>query len=524
MASVYWNNNRVFAAFAEVETIVARHLAKENFFFFSFSEKIIRERLAQRFVEVCFYDYSKLCFTRYAHAEDPLPRERVLKLSGLRVDQETGQLKISISFFCNCFLKFCFLWLRLFWYIISSIRFSGSSKKKPTTLMYGVLAESIFYNDSDKRFITYLNSGPITPVTGSGNRIVYYTKKQQSQSDKNVLYHPLPVEALIRNGSFGFFQLLSLLKEHSIAFFVFLFTVIRHPLLAVLYSDAAYSSVIKKMDGWRAIDHVIISNANFQQYTWMRATEKNFRVHQVYYSQNIKPLIFRQDPIAGDYPAYKHMKVDEMWVWTEDIGNYLRELGFEGTIHVTGPVLWYLPATVEKMENFDIIIFDITPINKKAELEYGVINNFYSTENLFLYINDIIQTCAEINEQYGISVRLFLKHKRTMGEMHDKTYPDFINKLVDSGKLSGLIDPKEDIYSLISKTGMSVTIPFSSTSIIAGRLNKPAVVYDFSESLINNYAVTENISFVSGKKELKQKIVSTFGLEKNRNFSNQHTN
>jgi transaldolase len=147
------------------------------------------------------------------------------------------------------------------------------------------------------------------------------------------------------------------------------------------------------MDGWKAIDHVIITNSNFQQYTWMQAEKRNFTVHQVYYSQNIKPFIYKQDPLSVDYPGYRHTNVDEVWVWGNDIGTYLQELGFKKKVNIVGPILWYLPAKqeIENQSNFDIVVFDVTPFTKEREIELGVINNYYKIYADGAELNGIIE-------------------------------------------------------------------------------------------------------------------------------------
>jgi polysaccharide biosynthesis PFTS motif protein len=240
----------------------------------------------------------------------------------------------------------------------------------------------------------------------------------------------------------------------------------------------------------------------------------------VYYSQNIKSFVYKKDPVSAPYPLYVHNTIDEVWVWTTDIANYLKSLGFTGKVNVTGPVLFYLPEmeyAVEK-KNFDIAIFDVTPFTKEREAELGVVNNYYAAKNLFVFISDIIQCCTEIEELYAIKIRMFLKHKRALAAINDMQYAKLISDLVNEKKIS-LVDPKENIYTLLSKTGLSITVPFSSTFVVGDSIGKPAIVYDFSENLVNNYETSGNILFVAGKKELKEQIIEIFELKNDKTLA-----
>lgn len=130
MSSIYWNNTKIFAAFAELEKAVNKKLVQKRYHFFHFSDKIVAERLAQRFVELCFPPYAKSCAIRYSHSVYPLPQEIKIKLGGLIVDQETGSVQISAKFFIICILKFCFLWFRLLKYLFFSVHLKATVKKK----------------------------------------------------------------------------------------------------------------------------------------------------------------------------------------------------------------------------------------------------------------------------------------------------------------------------------------------------------------------------------------------------------
>lgn len=470
-------------------------------------EVTVRERLVQRTVEIGLWPFVGICARRLEMGDTPVPpSEQPLNCGGILLDPATGQVAVSLRLLLSSILEFGIHWLHMLGAILAGSLPGGSKDDRPATLVFGVGLESLFYEGSDQRFTQYCRAGPIVPLVRAQRLIVQCLAHQGSVTDRNFFYDRFPLHALIRDARLGVGGRAALLLEHLAAPFVFLRALLLSPLHAVLARDFAYAVAVKVLDQRRMIEAVVITNAAYSsQPLWMRGpSSRRFRVHMVWYSQNTRPLVYARDGLVSDMPNYRHIRVDESWVWTAGYKAYLEKLGLPGPMHVVGPVLWYLPETspVHAEGDIRIAVFDVTPVRDEVALRIGLVDNYYRTENMIRFIEETLFVCRELEARTGRRVCLLFKHKRSYGDSHDPRYIELIERLSAPGGSLELVPFQANMYSLLAGCDLSIVVPYSSPAYVASHLGVRAVYFDPTAGLVPAFEQAPLVDFASGRDEL----------------------
>ena len=89
----------------------------------------------------------------------------------------------------------------------------------------------------------------------------------------------------------------------------------------------------------------------------------------------------------------------------------------------------------------------------------------------------------------------------------DKRYSSKVNQLIrESNYLE--IDPRVDAMVVIQKTKACISLPFTSTALIAKQEGKPSVYYDPTGIIQKNDRAAHGIPVVSGINELRKWVES----------------
>jgi polysaccharide biosynthesis PFTS motif protein len=326
-------------------------------------------------------------------------------------------------------------------------------------------------------------------------------------------YDRFPLQFLIRRTKLGVSGRAVLLGMHLVAPLVFLWSIVRMPLLAVLARDFAFAFGVNALDRYRMIESVVITNSAYTaQPLWMRGpATRRFAVHMVWYSQNTRPVVYARDGFAADLPNYRHARMDETWVWTSGYKSYLEQLGLPCVIHVVGPILWYLPEPAQPRVEKDIciVVFDVTPVRDDAAERIGLIGNYYCAENMIRFIEEVLAVCREVEKKSGGRVRLMLKHKRSYNQAHDQRYIDLIERLSAPQGDMTLVPFQTNMYALLAGSDVSIVVPWSSPAYVAAHLGAQAVFFDPAMELLPTFEQTSRVKFASGRAELLTLLART---------------
>lgn len=169
----------------------------------------------------------------------------------------------------------------------------------------------------------------------------------------------------------------------------------------------------------------------------------------------------------------------EIWCVSDLQARYLKQIKFikQANFINMGVPDWndspndqILDVTFEEKKS--VSIFDYEP-NVKY-FGYSSLNDLHLS-----FENTIIQFIKEITfiaHQYNFNV--YHKSKRDVGNNRSKNYEIFLDELKVYNKNFISVDPNYSARKLIRSTNGTISIPFTSTNIIANEENKPCAYFD----------------------------------------------
>ncbi len=507
-----WKNEHIYNSFDDLIRLAETAAEKQIFQYGSIINKVLRERTIQRIVQMVFYPYCANCTMRAKMGNYPFPsKEEILKLDGVLVDCKTGKLKLTSKLFFRLWLDYLVEWLRIMTNLISGFFAADKKHNQSATWIFGLGYTDLTAGGSETAFEAFCKRGPIKPLTEAEYMIIQEMDLHKPMIH-GMVYTRNPLHYQLRKCHIGFLSRLQLLVNCLFDLIKYLAITVRQPLMAVLSKDIIQYGVVRSLDENRLIRSVIITNSSFfQQPLWMRWPDnRNFRVHELHYGQNAIPFLYKDDQVAGIFPPFRHVKVDEHWVWTEGYKSFIKETGHKGPIHVVGPIVWYLPEKNEIKrigKKITIAVFDVAPVYQSVADKMGIIYYYYTANKLIEFLAGIITVCEELTKELNRDIRIILKSKRHFTEgLHDKSYIDYVNMIQRRYQQIEVADYRSNIFSLIDECDFSVSIPYTTVPYVAAYLQKPAAYYDPYSELIFTNEPSPYIQTASGKQELKQLI------------------
>ena len=259
---------------------------------------------------------------------------------------------------------------------------------------------------------------------------------------------------------------------------------------------------------------VVTNSSHSSQPLWMREPEgRNFRVHMIWYSQNVIPFVFKGDSHPSQFPTYRHLCVDEHWVWTQAFANYLADIGISAKTNVVGPILWYLPddsspqaPQLPRGDSIKLAVFDVTPVVEEVASRVGYLNNYYNTELAIAFVEGVVEAATRLRQIKNRPVDVLLKCKREFNRGHDPRYLALLDDYAERGSIE-LISHQINLYSLLGQCDVAIVIPNSSPAPVAAYLGKKAIYFEPAGKLIANHEVGPNILSVSDRDSLLETLV-----------------
>ena len=143
-------------------------------------------------------------------------------------------------------------------------------------------------------------------------------------------------------------------------------------------------------------------------------------------------------------------------------------------------------------------VFPVTPFIESYWYQEFTIRHYYNSQNSIKFLKDIIFCLKDLE------LEILIKHKRDITQI-DPNYHKFINE-IKTKKGIKIIDSKISAISLIDKSDLVISSPYSSPSFIANNFNIPAVFYDSSNSLTQPEPHINKIKLIKGENQLYEWI------------------
>ena len=444
-------------------------------------------------------------------------KARVLCCAGMQINLGTGETALNFKLLIINLAKFAALWFLVIGYFLRSLTSRGCNND-PAVLIYGVPDAVLRMNGSTQVFEQFCSNGKLIVLSGAAKHIVQVPRPVSGVNKNKFIYARIPLLTLLSSSCLSLKGLLIFFKQHVLSFFCYIQLIIRMPIASLLWRDFAFHAAAMALNRENLIHANIITTTNFgEQYLWMNdLPDRKFQTFMALYSTNITPIVYKEDRLEVFHPILRHLRVDVMWIWEASFKNVLNRIGIICKTQVAEPVLWYLPDVQNskaKSDSFRICVFDVTPMNKEALSNRGLRGNYWSTDTMKSFLDDVLFVAKEVGRINGIKLDVILKHKRVPSPQHDHTYFEYVSKLCRENAGLQLAEEDANLFALINSCDLVVAIPYASPAYIANYLGIPSVFYDPTNEVLPTNEKLPLVNFL-GSKENFIEILNSVILEK----------
>ena len=203
----------------------------------------------------------------------------------------------------------------------------------------------------------------------------------------------------------------------------------------------------------------------------------------------------------GGYPqlgyGWKAMNWPHYLVWDDCQADFVRRaVGIEANISIVGPIWFQSSAAVlPRFVSTAVAIFDVSPMRQSRYSILGVDYEYYIPEICERFLSHISDATSHLD------VIMLWKRKRTLGAMAHPRYRYFSERLSEQEHVV-LVDPDISAFRVIESSYAVISMPFTSTALIARALGKPSIYYDSTGRLQRDDRAAHGIEIISGPEEL----------------------
>ena len=232
-------------------------------------------------------------------------------------------------------------------------------------------------------------------------------------------------------------------------------------------------------------------------YTY-EAEQRGAKVTFYFYSTNSEPFS-RPSVHQTKLYLWQAMNWPRYLVWDDYQVEFVRKtVGDSAMVSIVGPI-WFSTSAIEppQLPERTIAVFDVQPTRMSfyrllaQEVDYYVpsISAQFLTDNF---------SCIR-----SVGAQMLFKRKRQLNSKYH--HPSYIQCIERMGRWDKMItiDPDTSAYKLIEKCSAVISMPFTSTALIARELGKPSCFYDPTGFIQRDDRAAHGIPIMIGQAELQ---------------------
>ena len=468
------------------------------------SELIVKQYLLSR---VASYDLNKALLrvlgTPGAHLAYPLPQ------CWLNVIKQNG---IEVNYFKSKVLWQLYLTIRYLIGILTCIKILWTGIGEIVHPAFPHLGKYIFFDS-----LTKLNL-PKTEKDNSFAIVNWYINWEGKNPALNNICHTVKNTNRLSINGIGIVALYSILPplqsiKHFLQYLIWTVKAIVHGLVyllsnrwweALFLQESSYATLARTQDSSKLASEYLFHNSSWlYRPLWTYETEKfGSRILFYFYSTNSENF-----KTANGYGLQANSWEITNWpiylVWdnyqAEFVGRYVCN---NPNVFVTGPI-WFVGSDVEEIQFPEnaILVFDVQPRREALYQFLGAEMEYYTPKTANQFLVDIYHA---IDNCDGI---MLFKRKRDIGKIVHYQYRKFVGELSEK---HNFINLNADIsaHKIIRSCKAVISMPFTSTAIIAKSLGKPSIYYDPFGVVRKDDRAAHGIPVITGTQELNRWVKS----------------
>jgi polysaccharide biosynthesis PFTS motif protein len=224
-----------------------------------------------------------------------------------------------------------------------------------------------------------------------------------------------------------------------------------------------------------------------------------------FYSSNLEKIKKPGVKTTVDW-GYGAMTWPRYLVWDDNQEKFIKKAtGNRKKIIMKVGFIWFEDSKEDLsiINSENIAVFDVTPTRKSRHCILNGDADYYSSENSKKFLSDLEYVIS--NTKY----KIFFKSKRKANAYTSKAYIKLLDQF-SSNVCFKFINPEIAATKIINQSVAVISMPFTSTALIAKEIGKPSVFYDPSSTISKSDPARHGIKILQGIDELKE-WVETLG-------------
>ena len=269
------------------------------------------------------------------------------------------------------------------------------------------------------------------------------------------------------------------------------------------FEEVAYCAWVNRMSSSQLADHYLFHNDSwFYRPLWTYIAERrSSRVWIYFYSSNMLP--FSMNGKMLPVGQYADMPWNRYVLWNNDQADFIKLVAKQVDEIILDCPISFSDCKVSTLFDRDrqtIAVFDVMPRRLATTLDTIDGHGFYSEDNAVAFIRNICAYAANLN------YKVLLKYKRSDVTHGSRRYQNLVDQLRERGQLE-LVHPDISAERLIEKVDIVISMPFTTTGLIAQKMNKPSVYFD-PTGKIDCEGTWLGVDVLQGNSELEQFLVT----------------
>jgi polysaccharide biosynthesis PFTS motif protein len=239
-----------------------------------------------------------------------------------------------------------------------------------------------------------------------------------------------------------------------------------------------------------------------RQRAWTYEAEKKGSQNKLYFYSTNTVNVLKSEKLVPESYHFRKISWPEILVWDQHQKRALESFQAEGVIREVGPI-WFSDAdnAVPCFTKKTIALFDVTPRRISTYAWLGIRDGYYLSENINRFLDDIVNVAETLKWQIAWKGKRDLKSKDYRSV--PKNYLKRINRLVNNKRIIP-IQAGVSAIKLIEKCHCTISLPFSSPSIMALSMGRKSCFYNPSEGIKVNEDGAHGVLIIHGKTQLKE--------------------
>lgn len=242
---------------------------------------------------------------------------------------------------------------------------------------------------------------------------------------------------------------------------------------AMMLREATVAAVARiHVQGALAGEYLFHNSAWIYRPLWTyEAERKGSRILFYFYSTNTEGFK-RPTGYPPTYYGWQAANWPHYLVWNQQQSDFVRRAAAPAKVSVVGSI-WFTAssAMVPSPERSAVAVFDVTPVRPSFYQRLGIDFDYYLPETVISFLEDVHALASE-NGQL-----MYWKRKRRIGPMMHRRYRRYSDALAARPDVR-VVDPDLAAVRLIEAATMVVSMPFTSTALLAREMGKPSCYYD----------------------------------------------